>query len=73
MRSIERFRQEVKLARRVTSPHVVRTFDVGVYGDDHFLTMEYIDGRSRSRWRGSSSRSPIRARIARCRMRSPRW
>jgi serine/threonine-protein kinase len=46
VRSIERFRQEVKLARRVTSPHVVRTFDVGVYGDDHFLTMEYIDGRS---------------------------
>jgi len=42
----ERFRQEVKLARRVTSPHVVRTFDLGQHGDDHFLTMEYIDGRS---------------------------
>src|SRR5437762_2560631 len=26
--AIERFRQEVKLARRVTSPHVVRTFDL---------------------------------------------
>ncbi len=42
----ERFRQEVKLARRVTSPHVVRTFDLGQHGSDHFLTMEYIDGRS---------------------------
>jgi serine/threonine-protein kinase len=42
----ERFLQEVKLARRVTSPHVVRTFDLGQHGDDHFLTMEYIDGRS---------------------------
>jgi eukaryotic-like serine/threonine-protein kinase len=44
--ALERFRQEVKLARRVTSPHVVRTFDLGEHGDDHFLTMEYIDGRS---------------------------
>src|SRR6478672_9240238 len=26
---LERFRQEVKLARRVTSPHVARTFDIG--------------------------------------------
>ncbi|MGE5184486.1 MAG: protein kinase domain-containing protein, partial [Acidobacteriota bacterium] len=43
---LERFRQEVKLARRVTSPHVVRTFDLGQHGSDHFLTMEYIDGRS---------------------------
>jgi serine/threonine-protein kinase len=43
---LERFRQEVKLARRVTSPHVVRTFDLGQHGDDHFLTMEYIEGGS---------------------------
>ncbi|MBL9019543.1 MAG: protein kinase, partial [Myxococcales bacterium] len=43
---IERFRQEVKLARRVTSTHVVRTFDLGQHGDEYFLTMEYIDGRS---------------------------
>ena len=43
---IERFRREVKLARRVTSPHVVRTFDLGQHGDEHFLTMEYVEGRS---------------------------
>ena len=46
---LERFHQEVKLARRVTSPHVVRTFDLGQHGDEHFLTMEYIDGRSLAR------------------------
>src|SRR5437773_7678313 len=44
--ALERFRQEVKLARRVTHTHVVRTFDLGQHGDDHYLTMEYIDGRS---------------------------
>jgi eukaryotic-like serine/threonine-protein kinase len=43
---LERFRQEVKLARRVTSPHVVRTFDLGEHGDEVFLTMEYIEGTS---------------------------
>jgi eukaryotic-like serine/threonine-protein kinase len=44
--ALERFRQEVKLARRVTSPHVVRTFDLGEHAGEHFLTMEYIEGRS---------------------------
>jgi TolB-like protein/tRNA A-37 threonylcarbamoyl transferase component Bud32 len=43
---IERFRREVKLARRVTSPHVVRTFDLGQHAGEHFLTMEYVEGRS---------------------------
>ena len=43
---LERFRSEVKLARRVTSSHVVRTFDLGEHAGDHFLTMEYLDGQS---------------------------
>jgi eukaryotic-like serine/threonine-protein kinase len=46
---LERFRQEVRLARRVTSPHVVRTFDLGEHEADHFLTMEFIDGQSLAR------------------------
>jgi serine/threonine-protein kinase len=43
---LDRFRQEVKLARRVTSPHVVRTFDLGEHAGEHFLTMEIVEGRS---------------------------
>ena len=43
---LERFRREVKLARLVTSPHVVRTFDLGQHGGENFLTMEYLAGRS---------------------------
>jgi TolB-like protein/predicted Ser/Thr protein kinase len=43
---LDRFRSEVRLARRVTSPHVVRTYDLGEHGDDHFLTMELIEGQS---------------------------
>jgi serine/threonine-protein kinase len=41
-----RFRQEVKLARRVTHPNVARTFDFGEHGSHKFLTMELIVGAS---------------------------
>lgn len=44
--SFDSFRQEVKLARRVTSPHVVRTLESGEHGVDLYFTMEYIAGRS---------------------------
>lgn len=47
---VERFKREVRLARRVTHKNVARTFDLGAYEDRHFLTMEYIDGRSLRGW-----------------------
>jgi serine/threonine-protein kinase len=43
---LERFRREVKLARRVTHPNVARCFDIGQDGDDRFFTMELVDGES---------------------------
>jgi TolB-like protein/predicted Ser/Thr protein kinase len=43
---LERFRREVKLARRVTHRNVARTFDIGEHGGDKFLTMEFVDGES---------------------------
>jgi serine/threonine protein kinase len=43
---LERFRQEAKLARRVTHRNVARTFDIGEHGGDKFLTMEFVDGES---------------------------
>ena len=41
-----RFRQEAKLARKVTHENVARTFDIGEHHGAKFLTMEYIDGES---------------------------
>jgi serine/threonine-protein kinase len=41
---IERFRREVKLARRVTHRNVARTYDIGEHGGDRFLTMEFVEG-----------------------------
>ena len=43
---VERFRREVKLARRVTHRNVARVYDIGAQGQQPFLTMELIDGVS---------------------------
>jgi eukaryotic-like serine/threonine-protein kinase len=42
--TLERFREEVKLARQVTHPNVCRIFDVGRDGGRLYLTMELIQG-----------------------------
>jgi serine/threonine-protein kinase len=41
---VRRFQREVKLARRVHHPNVVRIFDVGQHEDEHFCTMECVVG-----------------------------
>ncbi len=42
--TVERFRREVRLARRITHPNVARTHDLGEAEGRHFLTMELIEG-----------------------------
>jgi serine/threonine-protein kinase len=41
---LDRFRREVKLARRVTHKNVARTYDIGEHAGDRFLTMEFVEG-----------------------------
>jgi eukaryotic-like serine/threonine-protein kinase len=41
---LERFRREVRLARRISHPHVARTHDLGEHSGHLFLTMEYVEG-----------------------------
>jgi serine/threonine-protein kinase len=41
---LDRFLNEVKLARLVSHPTVCRVFDVGEIGGEHYLSMEYVDG-----------------------------
>jgi len=43
---IERFKQELILARQVTHKNVIRVFDLGVAGNIKFITMEFIEGRT---------------------------
>jgi Flp pilus assembly protein TadD len=42
--TVARFRREVQLARRVTHPNVVRTYDLGNDGELRFATMELVEG-----------------------------
>ncbi len=43
---LDRFRMEVKLARRVAHPNVARVHDIGEHEGRKFLTMEFIEGES---------------------------
>jgi predicted Ser/Thr protein kinase len=41
---LERFKNEVRIARRVSHPNVCRVYDVGEVEGHVFFTMEYVDG-----------------------------
>jgi predicted Ser/Thr protein kinase len=45
---LERFRNEVRIARRVSHPNVCRVYDVGEVDGNTFFTMEYVDGEDLS-------------------------
>jgi serine/threonine-protein kinase len=42
--TLERFRAEVRIARRISHPNVCRVYDIGEAADQIFLSMEYVDG-----------------------------
>src|SRR5437879_9550396 len=44
--AVARFRRELRLARRVSHPNVVRTHDIGEASGCRFITMEHVEGRS---------------------------
>ncbi|WP_240359328.1 protein kinase domain-containing protein [Pyxidicoccus trucidator] len=43
---MERFRREVRLARRISHGHVARTFDLGEHAGRLYLTMEFVEGQN---------------------------
>ena len=44
--ALERFRSEIKLARKISSRNVVRTHDIGEAEGVHYITMEFVNGTS---------------------------
>jgi serine/threonine-protein kinase len=44
-RALARFRQELKLARSLAHPNIVRLYDIGVHEGQRFITMELLKGR----------------------------
>lgn len=45
-RAAERFRREARAAARLNNPHLVAVYDFGEYGDQFFLVMELVEGRT---------------------------
>ena len=45
---LQRFKQELVLARQITHRNIIRIFDLGSAGPTRFITMEYIDGEDLS-------------------------
>jgi len=43
-KSLERFKEEIRLARRITHRNVVRTHDLGEVGGLYYITMEFVEG-----------------------------
>jgi serine/threonine protein kinase/predicted ATPase len=43
-KTIERFRNELKIARRVSHKHVCRMHDIGRADETYFITMEFVEG-----------------------------
>jgi serine/threonine-protein kinase len=60
----ERFRHEVKLARRVTHTNVARTFELGSADGVMFCTMELIEGESLTARLAQRKRLPVAEAVA---------
>src|SRR3954462_10264880 len=43
---MERFEREAKAAGRMTHPHIVTIYDVGLDHDNPYLVMEYVPGET---------------------------
>jgi RNA polymerase sigma factor (TIGR02999 family) len=43
---VERFRQEILLARNLPHPNILRLYHLGRAGDRAYLTMQWVDGRT---------------------------
>jgi serine/threonine protein kinase len=48
--TIERFNNELRLARKISHRHVCRMYDLGEEGPSHFITMEYVPGEDLKRF-----------------------
>ncbi len=48
--TIERFNNELRLARKISHRHVCRMYDLGQEGSSRFITMEYVPGEDLKRF-----------------------
>jgi len=57
--AVDRFKREVRLARRISHPNVARVHDLGEHDGLHYLTMEYVEGGDLDVLLGREKQLPI--------------
>jgi serine/threonine-protein kinase len=57
--ALERFRGEIRLARKISHRNVVRTHDIGENGGVYYITMEFVEGTSLKDLIRSRGRLPV--------------
>lgn len=61
--ALERFKGEIRLARRISHRNVVRTHDLGEVDGMYFISMEYVEGKSLKELIRSRGRLPASATL----------
>jgi serine/threonine protein kinase len=56
----KRFVREIKVARMITHPNVVKVFDIGKYKGNRYISMEFIQGISLDDWMKANPQSDMR-------------
>lgn len=59
----KRFVREVKVARMITHPNVVKLFDIGKYKGNRYISMEFIQGISLDEWIRANRNADIRTML----------
>jgi HAMP domain-containing protein/predicted Ser/Thr protein kinase len=62
--ALERFKGEIKLARRIAHRNVVRTYDLGEHSGVYFITMEYVEGKSLKELIRAHGRLPVNVTLS---------
>jgi serine/threonine protein kinase len=60
---LERFKQELRLARRITHRNVVRTYDLGEAAGTYYITMELVRGTTLHTFIREAGRLDVRATL----------
>ncbi len=63
-RAVARFEWEAMLLRRLNCPHIVRGIDHGFERGQHYLVMEYVEGRSLGQLLSETGPFPVRSALA---------
>ncbi|MBI2930528.1 MAG: protein kinase [Planctomycetes bacterium] len=63
-RAVKRFQEEAALLRRLDCPLIVRGIEYGMERGQHYMVMEYVDGRSVGQALSESGVFPLRAALA---------